>query len=183
MHNAYGWEMIETDGEFEWLPLIKKFALRPGVNGVKQTRKGVDYLNSKVTFEQNGWTFIMPEDVDGGYLVEYEGRWGKVYADKWSTPRSLGPGQNAKIIWDHDREAWNDFRRSLVPKLGPPDPSIIDMKVTLQGKRARRRERETHIPSVAADVKKQAAKLDAMKASKPKRTRRKKAAPKKEATP
>jgi hypothetical protein len=174
MHNPNGWEMLETEeGGYEWLPRLKRFTLTPGVNGIAQDRRGgVDYRNAKSRFEQRGWTFIMPEDVPGGYMVEYEGRWGKVYADKWSHPRPLGAGDNAKILWDHDAEGFNDFRRSLVERLGPPDPSVIDFRETIQAKRVKRREREGHIPSVAAHIEKETAKLAAIKASKPKRKRK-----------
>lgn len=177
MHNPNGWELVATeDGGFEWLPRLKRFSLTPGVNGIRQDRRGgVDYGSTKASFERRGWTFIMPEDVPGGYMVEFEGRWGKVYADKWTHPRALGVGASAKIIWDRDDEAYNDFRRSLMERLGQPDPSVIDFRETLQSKRAKRRERETHIPSVAAEMEKESAKLAAIKASKPKRKRKAKA--------
>ncbi len=176
MHNPNGWEMIPTeDGDYEWLPRLKRFTLTPGVNGVKQDRRGgVDYLGAKSRFEQRGWTFIMPEDVPGGYVIEFAGRWGKVYVDKWSHPRALGVGDSAKIIWDRDTEGFNDFRRSLIERLGQPDPSVIDFRETLQTKRVKRRERELHIPSVAAHVEKEVTKLEAIKASKPKRKRARK---------
>ena len=175
MHNPNGWEMYENEnGEFEWLPILKRFQLRPGLNGVRTGRRGagVDYINAKARFESNGWTFILPEDVEGGYLVEYEGTRGPVYSDRFTTPRALGMGRGARVGWDFDREAYTEFRRSLVERLGPIDPSVIDLKSTIQQKRAVRRAREVHIPIVAEQAKKETKKLDAMKASKPKRKRK-----------
>jgi hypothetical protein len=180
MHNPNGWEMIPNDdGVFEWLPVLKRFELRPGLNGVKVNRRGgVDYVNAKARFESNGWTFILPEEIDGGYLVEYEGRRGPVYSDRFTTPRALGMGSGARIVWDFDRDAFNDWRRELKERLGEPDPSVIDMKSTIQRKRSERRAREVHIPAVAAKMEREIKKLEAMTESKPKKKRR---APRKKA--
>ena len=184
MHNPNGWELVEWAGEYEWLPILKRFQIRPGVNGVKQNRRGgADWAHAKSRFESNGWRFIMPEEVEGGYMVQYEGRGGPVYSDKWTEPRSLGQGRNARIRWEFDQEGYDDFRRGLKELIGEPDPTVIDLKTTIQERRAVRRVREVHIPAIKMQVEKETARLEAMKKTRPKRKRtRKKATPKK-ATP
>lgn len=173
MHSPHGWELVRDEaGDYEWLPTLKRFQLRPGVNGIKQTRRGrVDYVNARARFESNGWRFIAQDEVEGGYLVEYEGRSGPVYEDRFTTPRSLGVGANARILWDFDQDAFDDFRRGLKEILGEPDPSVIDLKTAIQTRRAVRRVKNVHIPAVAAHVEAEQDKLDAMKKSRPKRKR------------
>lgn len=174
MHSPHGWELVRDEsGAYEWLPTLKRFQLRPGVNGIKQTRRGgVDYIHAKARFESDGWRFISQDEVEGGYLVEYEGRSGPVYEDRFTTPRSLGVGANSRILWDFDQDAYDEFRRGLKEILGEPDPAVIDLKTSIQSRRAVRQVKNVHIPAIAAHVEAEQSKLDAMKASRPKRKRK-----------
>jgi hypothetical protein len=89
-------------------------------------------------------------------LREFEGLQGKIYEDKWASPRKLGAGIQARVIWDRDLEGYNEFRRGLVADgtLPAPDDSALAWKLELVEKRINRKAKESHIPKVQQQLEK-----------------------------
>ncbi len=156
MHNPNHWDLIETADGFEILPMLTKFQFIPGLNGIKhRPGGGVDSTAARAAFMDQGWTFIENEKGgDGGYLREFDGYMGKIYVDKWSTPRSLGHGTRARVVWDVDLKGYNDFRRSLIVdgSIEKPDPAALSWKIELLEKRIGRKVKSSHIPKIAKDL-------------------------------
>ena len=77
-----------------------------------------------------------------------------VYADKFTTPRKIGHGTFSKVIWDHDLEAFNTFRRGLISSgvVSNPDPSILEFQIALLDKRIARRVKSAHVPHIQKEV-------------------------------
>lgn len=185
MHHPNTWDLVETDDGYEILPMLTKFQLIPGLNGIKhRAGGGVDSTAARAAFMDQGWVFIENEKGgDGGYLREYDGYLGKVYVDKWSKPRSLGHGSRARVVWDVDLKGYNDFRRSLMDSgdIGRPDPAALNWKIELLDKRIGRKIKSSHIPKIAKDLEvaqaKQAA-LNEVKSTSKTKVKTKKAATK-----
>jgi hypothetical protein len=182
-HHGNMWDLVETNGIYELLPHLIEFMYVPGVNGIKKRANGgVNATNEKARRTEEGWVFIDQKAAGAdGYLREFDGHRGKIYKSKWCTPRRLGGGARARIIWDHDTNGYNDWRRSLVENgtIEKPDPTIIDMKIELLTKRIERKAKFSHNPDVLSTVEKyrmQVASLQALKNPEPtkKRTTRSK---------
>ena len=84
MHNPQGWEPNKLDdGTWEWLPVLKRLMIKPGVNGVRGTRNGVDDGQARMGYQDRGWT-ILPRDL--GYITRYPCRRGYSYYLTWDQP-------------------------------------------------------------------------------------------------
>ena len=136
MHHVNAWEFSTG----KWLPLLKRFTLRPGVNGVNEGPNG--YRNAKSNLEADGW-FVIPHTIpvissneagdgfveDIGYLCSLHGKGGKVYTDIWHTPLVTGAGRSARVDWKHnfDRRGFDAWRAMLVERgfISAPVPSVI----------------------------------------------------------
>ena len=157
------------------LPVLRTFKMKPGLNGVRMGRNGPDISIAKARFEGDGWKILEYDAHEGGYLQKFDGINGPIFADVWTSPRTLGIGVHSSVLWEKDRDGFNDFRRSLVEKgiISPPDPAVIGAKARLQSKRAGRRINEAHIPHVAKKIDAEAKKLEFMEGTKPKKKTRK----------
>ena len=157
MHHPNQWDLLESSDGFELLPKLTKFQLIAGLNGVKsRPGGGVDATVARVAMMDKGWVFVDSEKGgDGGYLREFDGIRGLVYADKWATPRRLGGGTMARVVWDHDTAGFDAFRRSLLEDgtIKNPDNSILDFMITLKEKRIQRKTKTAHIPHVQKQIK------------------------------
>jgi len=164
------WDIIETADGYELLPMLTKFQFIPGLNGVKHLEGGgIDTTAARASFMDQGWVFISNETVeDGGYLRKFDGRNGSIYVDKWSTPRLMGHGGRARVIWETDKDGFNEYRRSLLFNgiIPQPDPAALDWKIELLEKRSARKVKNSHIPKVAKDIEKIEEKKEAVKAAK-----------------
>ncbi len=155
MHHPNTWDLMKTDdqGGYELLPALTKFQLIAGLNGVKhRPGGGIDSTAARASFLDRGWIFIdNKKGGEGGYLREFEGLQGRIYQDKWTTPRKLGGGIRARVVWDCDLEGYNAFRRSLMEDgtIPAPDESALDWKIELAEKRINRKIKDSHIPKVA----------------------------------
>jgi len=182
-HHPERWQLAETaDGGYEILPILTKFLLRPGLNGVRaRPSGGIDYSETRGIYQDRGWVFLPATVIEGGYLREYQARGGKVYADRWTTPRSLGGG--SRVVWDIDHTGYNDFRRGLVESgtIGKPDPLIFDFLVAQYSRRIQYEQQKGHLPhvqkSIEANEEKKEALIEIKKTKKPTRKRNKKAPP------
>lgn len=179
MHSGKSWELQElprklvtgrkpkadeSDTVDVWLPRLKRLRVAPGVNGVKQGRAGTA-PNATVAlagFQSRGWT-IIPEDWDGGYVDRYETQRGPVHMLRFDYPVQVGDRTVIRTKVD-ELNAW---RLKLIADgvISPPAPEILEEIIDLQANRARRDERDVHVPTVAAKVERERAKLERMKAA------------------
>jgi len=188
MHHPNTWDLVETADGYEVLPILTKFQLVAGLNGVRlRPGGGVDSTAARASFMDQGWVFIDNKAVDGGYLRQFDGMSGPIYADKWSSPRVIGNSARGRVVWDTDQVGYNDFRRSLLENgtIEAPDPSALDWKIELLEKRIDRKTKLSHIPRVQKEVKKAADKKAALVEAKTtkKTTVKKKRAPRKKPAP
>ncbi len=180
-HHPERWQLEKTaEGGFELLPILTKFLLRPGLNGVRaRPSGGIDYSETRGIYQDRGWVFLPATAIEGGYLREYQARGGKVYADRWTTPRSLGGG--SRVVWDIDHEGYNDFRRGLVENgtIAKPDPLIFDFLAAQYSRRIQYEQQKGHLPHVAksieANEEKKEALIEIKKTKKPTKKKTKKA--------
>ena len=163
-HYPTEWEMVETENGLEWLPRLKKLALVPGVNGVRQTRNGVDDRIARTTYTDQGWTLI-PRDL--GYVTAYPTTSGTTYLLTWDRPKRLGN----RCIVKH-----NAFRRSLIEDgvIERPDPDALEAIAERLRRTIARNEKNAHIAGVAEKIEADRELLAAMREEpKPKKRGRK----------
>tara|TARA_R100000664_G_C2739013_1_gene127839 strand:- start:492 stop:1046 length:555 start_codon:yes stop_codon:yes gene_type:complete len=146
-HYPTEWEMVETENGLEWLPRLKKLALVPGVNGVRQTRNGVDDRIARTTYTDQGWTLI-PRDL--GYVTAYPTTSGTTYLLTWDRPKRLGN----RCIVKHDDAGFNAFRRSLIEDgvIERPDPDALEAIAERLRRTIARNEKNAHIAGVAEKI-------------------------------
>ena len=149
MHHPLGWECAEVEGRgLCWLPRLKRLPFAPGVNGVRQGRRGgpPDPSLAIANHTKRGWTFV-PEDYDGGFVDRYKCTGGVRYVTKFETPRNIG---NRTVIRGDD-EAWNKFRLGLVESgvLAGPEPEVLEDLMDRCRNRIARSQKDIHIPAVA----------------------------------
>ena len=182
MHSPQGWEPNKLeDGTWEWLPVLKRLLLKPGVNGVRMAGGTIDDSQARIGYQDRGWTII---DRRLGYVTRYPCRGGNSYYLTWDEPIKAG----RRLVVRHDAEGYNDFRRSLVEDgvISPPVPEVLAAILQDYHKQIDRNSKDVHIPIVKAkidstkDLIKGATAAAAKVAPKPKpkrrRTRAKKAA-------
>lgn len=148
MHNPEGWEPVKRDdGGWEWLPILKRLLLKPGVNGVRGTKGGMDDSQARIGFQDRGWTII---DRTMGYVTRYPCRRGYSYYLTWDKPIRAG----RRLIVRHDAEGYNAFRRELVEDgvIAPPLPEILDGVLDGFQKQIDRNSKDIHIPIVKAKI-------------------------------
>ena len=146
-HYPTEWEMVETENGLEWLPRLKKLALVPGVNGVRQTRNGVDDRIARTTYTDQGWPLI-PRDL--GYVTAYPTTTGTTYLLTWDRPKRLGN----RCIVKHDDQGFNAFRRSLIEGgvIERPDPDALEASAERLRRTIARNEKNAHIAGVAEKI-------------------------------
>ena len=169
MHHPNQWDVLDTPDGYELLPKLTRFQLIAGLNGVRsRPGGGVDAALAKVAMCERGWVFVENDKIDGGYLREFDGITAPVYADKWSTPRRLGGGSRARVVWDHDAAGFDDFRRVLLADgtIAKPDPATLDFMIALREKRIGRKTNTAHIPHIARQVEAITEEKDAIKTAK-----------------
>ena len=148
MHNPEGWEPVQRDdGGWEWLPVLKKLLIKPGVNGVRSTRSGSDDSQARIGFQDRGWTIL---NRDLGYITRYPCRKGYTYYLTWDKPIKAG----RRVVIRHDEEGYNDFRRSLVIEglIPKPVPEILTAILQSHQKVIDRNAKDIHIPAVKAKI-------------------------------
>ncbi len=161
-HHPSSWEVGEVDGKRYWLPRLKRLKLAPGVNAVRQGRKGgpPDASLAIAQAQRQGKT-IIPDTFDGGYVHKVRGARGWVHLLKFDTPKNLG--RTTVIKTDH--EAYRAFRLKLVTSglIAPPEPEILEAIMDRQRNRSERRADQAHIPREAKRIEREEAKLTEMR--------------------
>lgn len=148
MAHPNNWEFVDN----QWLPRLKRFVLKPGVNGVSDGPNG--YRMAKANYEADGWIFfdhkipVIYFDEDGnkveekGYLCSLPGLNGAVYTDVWHTPIVVGMGRTARVNWSDgfDSAGFDLWRKMLVEKgfVDTPNKSVLMGIISLQRKRTER---------------------------------------------
>jgi hypothetical protein len=173
--NEDGAPVTEMAPLYEWLPRLKKFFHMPGVNGVGTGKRGTNKPNldrAILKLAKEGWTRIPWDAFPDGYIVEFDGARGTIYASVFMYPEVVGSGDRATLTWDwqHPKSiaakkaiTYNDFRRSLVVRgTVPPLTRRTRNAVTDVAKnRAKRWHKHAHVPAVAERIADNAARLKA----------------------
>jgi hypothetical protein len=190
MNHEDGWEvapLLTDEGDqavgqggrvqYVCVPVLVKFKLIPGVNGIRQGKTdadGPDYASAKARREDQGWRFIPVNALDafpsfgvsepGGYVAEWDGARGTIYSDIWTRPVLRGRGKDAKVSWTFDRVGYQRFRIALVEQgiIPLPDAQALETKIKIQANRAERHMEDVHVPKIAAKVERETQKLLAM---------------------
>jgi len=141
MVSPRGWEYVE--GEGCWLPVLKRHAVEPGVNGIQQDRNPAQAYTER---EMAGFTVIRPEDARLGEFRHYVQRLpyqgaGRYCLSIFETAEIMPGG---RVFVERDEAKYNTFRRFLltagiVPPLDPRWKREIlgEHKQTLRRKRGR----------------------------------------------
>ena len=149
IHHPDAWQLIDVDGSFEWLPLLRSFRITPGVNGIRLTggkNPRPDDRNARVNLTDRGFTIIPYESIEGGYCWKYAGKRGPVYLERWAVPKQVG---NRTLI-KSDSEGLHAFMRHLIAEkyIELPDPDVLDIIGSQLDQTIERDEPNLHIPSV-----------------------------------
>ena len=136
-----------------WLPILKTFQLKPGIHGVQMAPKGSKKprTTNAIAFakEEMGIEFVPWDAYPGGYLVEYEGMRGTVYADVWTEIALVKQGRRRTTYHSFGPEgcpaasdgvSWNAWRQSLLKDdiLAAPDRAGVRFAIKIQTARAMR---------------------------------------------
>lgn len=149
MHSAFQWELVNVaDDEWEWLPSFSILHETAGVNGVVQTRDGVDSTHTRIKFMEQGYTII---DREFGYVTRYPcRRGGYYYCLKFNRPKTIGE----QVFWRMNEDEYNDFRRSLIDVgvIDKPEDEVIELLLKNVDRRIGRRVTDQHIPEIKAQI-------------------------------
>ena len=148
MHNPLQWELIATDDGFEWLPCFSQLNEGAGVNGVVQTRNGVDSSHARVKFMEKGFQIL---DREFGYITRYPTKHGGWYYSLiWDVPKIIAN----QTFWNHDSSGYNQFRKNLVLTgvIERPEPEVIELKIRQIDRRIDRRLKNQHIPEIKKEI-------------------------------
>ena len=103
-HHREQWELVETNGKYEFLPQFGKLIEMAGVNGVESVRGGVDSVMARAELQEQGIT-VLPMEM--GYLTRFPTKTGGwYYTLKWNSPKELA----GRLLSKLDVESWNNFR-------------------------------------------------------------------------
>ena len=139
----------ETDraGRWEWVPRLKKFHHRPGVNGVSARAGGLGRALGE--YREKGWTVIDPEHGPDGrsYVQRIRTRRGFRFADVWTSYVPVGIGRVAPRFDDLGFLQWRrELVRSGVVKTPPPE--VLEGAVELVQREISRLEARAHLPHI-----------------------------------
>lgn len=162
MHSAFNWELVNTvDDTWEWLPTFSKLNEMAGVNGVVQTKSGVDSSHSRIKFMEQGYTIL---DRELEYIARYPTRFGGYfYGLKWNRPKTIGQ----QTFWKMDNDSYNAWRRMLIEigYIQLPEDEIIELLLRNVDRRINRRIHNQHVPEVKAQIEELYAVKDRMRKS------------------
>lgn len=151
MHHKQGWEFRTVAGKGLWMPVMKRYALMPGVDGIREGRGGAVAAVAKR--KAAGWTFM---ELDApvvttvnsklvksiGYLQTYKTQKKNhpCYSDVWSCPYII---DSKTVDWEsHYDYMGHDASLILWMELGlikAPDFANVSTRIKVQGRRSRRR--------------------------------------------
>lgn len=161
-----GWECVETDKGWEWLPRLKCLYERAGVNGVREVFNGkgdavgVESGVTRTKMTDRHW-IIVPRDwcpaevmdfdsprlPGNGYVVAYRAVGGWVHLCRWDKPIY----DNSEFETDCNHAQKWAFQRALVAAgiVKPPSDPIIEREMRLKRRRVGRNASRSHLPEFA----------------------------------
>lgn len=166
MCHPKAWECVETDRGYEWLPRLKVFHERAGVNGVREVSNGrgqvvgVDSSVSRTRLQEQKWIIVprdfCPDEVmdfdsprlpGNGYVIAYKGQGGWVHLARWDKPvydeTSFETKTNRAQLWA--------FQRALIAKgiVQRPDEHVVEREMRVKRRRIERNAKNAHMPTFA----------------------------------
>ena len=130
IHHPHRWQFIEASAE--WLPLLGKMKIDPGVGGVTDAR-GTDLAVAQNT--RRGWQAIRPSDERLGEYQWYvqkipKSGGGLVHADASVTVETIG----GRAFWTGGGDAYKAFLRHLISSgiVMPMNDKVKRLKVEQQ---------------------------------------------------
>ena len=169
-HHRDQWELVETNGKFEFLPQFGKLIEMAGVNGVESVRGGVDSVMARAELQEQGIT-VLPMEM--GYLTRFPTKTGGwYYTLKWNSPKEIA----GRLLSKLDVEAWNNFRRELVASgvLDTIDPDLVEIMVHDLEREKDRLVPQQHIPERKLEMEAIDKKINDMRSALSKSKKRKK---------
>ena len=170
-HHPHRWQFMQDSGE--WLPLLSKMKIDPGVGGVDDNR-GTDLAVAQNT--RRGWQIIRPADERLGDFRWYVQRIpkagkGSVHCDASESVEVIG----GRAFWTEGGERYTQFLRHLVSAgiVAPVSDQVKRLKMEQQRATVDRLESSVaHAPHnqvISARLDTARKGLDAMATPKPKR--------------
>jgi hypothetical protein len=159
------WECIETERGYEWLPRLKHFLERAGVNGVRENGKAIDSTLTRTKMADNHWVLIPRDfcpqhviDMDTpalpgkGAVVAYRAQGGWVHLARWDKPM-MAAGTYATRC--NHAQKWA-FQRALIEEgiIAAPSEDVLELAMRVKRRRLDRNVAKAHIPQFkhAAEV-------------------------------
>lgn len=166
IHHSDAWQLVETDGAFEWLPRLRAFRITAGVNGVRQTRgrnPKADDRAARVDLADRGYTLIPYDAIDGGYCWKYAGKRGAVHLERWAVPKQVG----SRTILKSDQAGLWSFCRHLLKEsfIKNPDPDILEIIGDALEQTIERDASNLHVPAVSVRYNENLRRLEGMKSA------------------
>ena len=119
-HHPERWGIIEG----EWLPILGKMRLEPGLNGITHTGGEGP---ARESLRQKGWKLLEPEVIGEDYINVYPGRRGPIHLEKWVQLKKAGN----RVIMKTDMDGYKAFLKKLI-KNGHIEPLDEDVKEILR---------------------------------------------------
>ncbi len=149
-HHPNDFELATLDGRDVLIPGIRKQPLVGGIQGIRQTKKGLDDTIMRAKLEKEGWIFL-PEDPPYRQVLQVQG--GDLHLSIWEN-LVVYPGGAADIVFDRAGET--RWRLSLVERgiVAPPREGVIAKLIKRYGRRVERlMDAAQTVPSAAGRVK------------------------------
>lgn len=161
-----GWECVETDRGWEWLPRLKCLYERAGVNGVREVfndrgdAAGISSVLTRAKMRESGWIEIprdfCPAEVMAfddpvlpgkGYVVGYRAIGGTVHLCRWDKP--VFDNNEFETKTNHAQK-WAFQRALIAAKLvAQPSDTVIEREMRIKRRRVGRNEKNAHMPTYA----------------------------------
>jgi hypothetical protein len=169
-HHRDQWELVETNGKYEFLPQFGKLVEMAGVNGVESVRGGIDSVMARAELQERGVT-VLPMEM--GYLTRFPTRSGGwYYTLKWNTPKEIA----GRLLSKLDVDSWNNFRRELIATgvLDAIDPDLVEIMIHDLEREKDRLIPQQHIPERKLDMQAIDKKISDMQSALSKSTKKRK---------
>lgn len=161
---AFGVPESDRSHRFEWIPRLKKFHHRAGVNGVSQRSGGLGRALGE--YREKGWLVLEPEHGPEGrsYVSRVRTRRGDRFVDAWTSFLKAGIG--GRIALRFDDLGYLQWRRSLVRDgvIPLPPEEVIESQIEPVQQEISRLENRAHLPHVQTQIAYLSAKLEGMRA-------------------
>lgn len=173
IHSPGSWECVDLQAfgvpeadrqvRWEWVPRLKHFWHRPGVNGVAARAGGLGRALGE--YQERGWIVISPDHGPDGlsYVQRIRTRRGDRFCDVWTSYVKVGIGRVAPRFDDLGYLQWRRqlVRDGVVPL---PPPEVIEGQIATVANQISRLEGRAHLPHVQTQIEALQQQLAGMKA-------------------